>query len=317
MDRLSATALGAYRGLVYEDPTFADVLRRDHPDPRDLGAQHRVAPGVAHRLGPDPGPAGHPVGLRLVAVPADAARLVRVRHARSTPSSPRARPTPSCWRGCSTAGRSSAASSTTWAWSWPRPTSRSARATPAPSCPTTTSGRGSWVASVPSTDRTAAWHERITGSPDPLANNPTLARSIRNRYPYLDPLHVMQIELLRRHRAGERRRARGARHPAHDQRHRHRPAQQRLTSTVAAMSRSRSLLVVAAMSVAVAGVGAVGTAGASTGATLPPTDTAAPVASAPVRVSADRVGANRVGARRVGARRVDRRIGVDPDRARR
>ncbi len=52
--------------------------------------------------------------------------------------------------------------------------------------------------------RTAHWHERITGSADPLANNPSLARSIRNRYPYLDPLHVMQIELLARHRAGER-----------------------------------------------------------------------------------------------------------------
>ena len=38
----------------------------------------------------------------------------------------------------------------------------------------------------------------------PMADNPTLARSIRNRYPYLDPLHVMQIDLLRRHRAGER-----------------------------------------------------------------------------------------------------------------
>jgi phosphoenolpyruvate carboxylase len=50
---------------------------------------------------------------------------------------------------------------------------------------------------------TADWHSRITGSPDPLANNPTLARSIRNRYPYLDPLHVMQVGLLRRHRAGE------------------------------------------------------------------------------------------------------------------
>ena len=51
--------------------------------------------------------------------------------------------------------------------------------------------------------RTADWHSRITGSDDPLANNPTLARSIRNRYPYLDPLHVMQIELLRRRRAGD------------------------------------------------------------------------------------------------------------------
>jgi phosphoenolpyruvate carboxylase len=51
---------------------------------------------------------------------------------------------------------------------------------------------------------TAEWHARITGSPDPLAGNPTLARSIRNRYPYLDPLHVMQVALLVRHRAGDR-----------------------------------------------------------------------------------------------------------------
>ena len=47
------------------------------------------------------------------------------------------------------------------------------------------------------------WHARITGSSDPLVTNPALARSIRNRFPYLDPLHVMQVELLRRHRAGE------------------------------------------------------------------------------------------------------------------
>ena len=48
------------------------------------------------------------------------------------------------------------------------------------------------------------WHASLTGSDDPLVDNPALARSIRNRFPYLDPLHVMQIELLRRHRAGER-----------------------------------------------------------------------------------------------------------------
>jgi phosphoenolpyruvate carboxylase len=48
------------------------------------------------------------------------------------------------------------------------------------------------------------WHADLTGSDDPLAGNPALARSIRNRFPYLDPLHVMQVELLRRYRAGER-----------------------------------------------------------------------------------------------------------------
>jgi phosphoenolpyruvate carboxylase len=47
---------------------------------------------------------------------------------------------------------------------------------------------------------TRGWHERITGSPDLLRDNPLLARSLRNRYPYLDPLHVMQVDLLRRFR---------------------------------------------------------------------------------------------------------------------
>jgi phosphoenolpyruvate carboxylase len=30
-----------------------------------------------------------------------------------------------------------------------------------------------------------------------------LARSIRNRFPYLDPLNHVQVELLRRYRAGQ------------------------------------------------------------------------------------------------------------------
>jgi len=36
-----------------------------------------------------------------------------------------------------------------------------------------------------------------------LEKNPLLARSIRNRFPYLDPLNHVQIELLKRHRAGD------------------------------------------------------------------------------------------------------------------
>jgi phosphoenolpyruvate carboxylase len=36
-----------------------------------------------------------------------------------------------------------------------------------------------------------------------LEKNPLLARSIRNRFPYLDPLNHLQIELLRRHRSGD------------------------------------------------------------------------------------------------------------------
>ncbi|QID17137.1 phosphoenolpyruvate carboxylase [Nitrogeniibacter mangrovi] len=42
----------------------------------------------------------------------------------------------------------------------------------------------------------------ITGQDELLAGNPLLRRSIRNRFPYLDPLNHVQVELLRRHRAG-------------------------------------------------------------------------------------------------------------------
>jgi phosphoenolpyruvate carboxylase len=44
---------------------------------------------------------------------------------------------------------------------------------------------------------------QITGQPALLADNPELAQSLRNRIPYLDPLNHLQIELLRRYRAGD------------------------------------------------------------------------------------------------------------------
>jgi phosphoenolpyruvate carboxylase len=44
---------------------------------------------------------------------------------------------------------------------------------------------------------------QITGEDTLLYDNPTLARSIRDRFPYLDPLNHLQVELLRRHRAGQ------------------------------------------------------------------------------------------------------------------
>ena len=43
----------------------------------------------------------------------------------------------------------------------------------------------------------------ITGNDELLADNPLLKRSIRNRFPYMDPLNHLQIEMLRRYRAGE------------------------------------------------------------------------------------------------------------------
>ena len=43
----------------------------------------------------------------------------------------------------------------------------------------------------------------IMGQENLLESNPLLARSIRNRFPYLDPLNHMQIELLKRYRGGQ------------------------------------------------------------------------------------------------------------------
>jgi phosphoenolpyruvate carboxylase len=43
--------------------------------------------------------------------------------------------------------------------------------------------------------------EEITGATERLASNPLLARSIQNRFAYLDPLNHLQVELIIRHRA--------------------------------------------------------------------------------------------------------------------
>jgi phosphoenolpyruvate carboxylase len=56
-------------------------------------------------------------------------------------------------------------------------------------------------------DQLTAEHDRscrmllaVTGDDRLLADNPSLARSIRNRFPYLEPLHHLQVEMLRRRR---------------------------------------------------------------------------------------------------------------------
>jgi phosphoenolpyruvate carboxylase len=46
-------------------------------------------------------------------------------------------------------------------------------------------------------------HKLITGQDNLLADNPALARSVFNRFPYLEPLNHLQVELLRRYRSGD------------------------------------------------------------------------------------------------------------------
>jgi phosphoenolpyruvate carboxylase len=52
-------------------------------------------------------------------------------------------------------------------------------------------------------ERAVRWLLAISGQSALLDDNPTLARSIRNRFPYLDPLNHLQVELLRRYRSGQ------------------------------------------------------------------------------------------------------------------
>jgi phosphoenolpyruvate carboxylase len=56
----------------------------------------------------------------------------------------------------------------------------------------------------------AEWHrttralQLITGEGKRLTGNAALARSIQHRFPYIDPLHHLQVELIRRYRAGKK-----------------------------------------------------------------------------------------------------------------
>ena len=55
----------------------------------------------------------------------------------------------------------------------------------------------------------AEWHRTaralalVTGEKQRLTGNASLQRSIRHRFPYIDPLHHLQVELIRRYRAGQ------------------------------------------------------------------------------------------------------------------
>ncbi|MCY7307309.1 MAG: phosphoenolpyruvate carboxylase, partial [Rhodoferax sp.] len=51
--------------------------------------------------------------------------------------------------------------------------------------------------------RTADALGLITGDKQRLAGNAALQRSMRHRFPYIDPLHHLQVELVRRNRAGK------------------------------------------------------------------------------------------------------------------
>ncbi|HEV3309855.1 MAG TPA: phosphoenolpyruvate carboxylase, partial [Chloroflexota bacterium] len=64
-------------------------------------------------------------------------------------------------------------------------------------------GRAIFDRIVAEHERTLLWLSRITSQSEPLETNRALRRTLQNRFPYLDPLNVLQADLLRRYREGE------------------------------------------------------------------------------------------------------------------
>ena len=77
-------------------------------------------------------------------------------------------------------------------------------------------------------NRTERMLLEVTRQKELLETNTVLARSIRLRNPYVDPMHLIQVDLLRRKARGRHVRRNSSRSRRHHQRNLCRPAQHRL-----------------------------------------------------------------------------------------
>ena len=203
---LSAAAFRAYRDLVYETDGFNRFFHEVDGDRRNRQPQHRQPPLVAEGLVADRGFAGDPVGVQLGAMPADAAGLVWLRQrgprlARRAPEGRHGDPAGDVSR---MAVLRNAAVEHGHGIGEERHRDRLALCRAGRRMP-----RLRRVVFDSAARRNGRMRDRdallaITRSEQRCSNsNPLLARSIRNRFPYLDPLNHMQIELLKRYRAGD------------------------------------------------------------------------------------------------------------------
>ena len=77
----------------------------------------------------------------------------------------------------------------------------------------------------------------VTRQKELLENNQVLARSIKLRNPYVDPMHLIQVDMLRRKRVGRGYAGGKSRHRGHHQWHLRRPAQHWLRRSVSSGGR--------------------------------------------------------------------------------
>ena len=205
--RSSQASMAAYRKLVYETPGFTDYFFSATPI-REIAELNIGSRPASRKATPrDRGPARDSVELQLGPVPRRAAGLVRLRLGRrafldgdagGTSARAAARAVASAW---SSGGRSFAPLLSNLDMVLAKTdlgiAARYVRA----------GGRhapGQAQSSPPSKPNGSVCTTRWRGSPASRSAwppTPALARSIEHRFPYLDPLNHLQVELMRRYRA--------------------------------------------------------------------------------------------------------------------
>ena len=217
LDELAARAQRAYAELVHETPGFVEYFKASTPV-SEIGALNIGSRPTSRKpTDVDLGSAGHPVGAGLEPVAGDAARLVRHRDGvrgwiaeAGRAAGGTAGPVPAVAvlpHGAVEHGAGAGQD---------RDMGLAARY--AELVEDEALRRRVFDKIVDEHERTIAMHKLITGQDDLLADNPALARSVFNRFPYLEPLNHLQVELLRRYRSGDDDELVQRRHPADDER---------------------------------------------------------------------------------------------------
>ena len=201
MDELSALRLQGLSRPRLRDRRLCRLFLGLDRHQRDRDAEHRQPSGLAQEDPRDRGSARDPLGVLLGAMPADAAGLVRLwQRGRDLD------------RGASRAGHAVPAGALPRMAVLPHAAvehghgagqelDRDRLALCRAGAGREPCARASSAASAANGISSIETLLDIMGQERLLQGNPLLERSIRNRFPYLDPLNHVQVELLKEHRA--------------------------------------------------------------------------------------------------------------------
>jgi phosphoenolpyruvate carboxylase len=198
-DQISRASFAAYRKLVYETPGFTDYFFAATPirEIAELNIGSRPAHGGRP---PHRGPACDSLGLQLGPVPRRAAGLVRLRLGdRAVP-----RQGGEAAQGTAGVAAEDAQAVAVLPHAAVQPGHGAGQERPGHRgtlCRSWKTGLGKRIFTAIRPSRQGRGGVAgITGEPHRLASN-AVARSIEHRFPYLDPLNHLQVELMRRYRA--------------------------------------------------------------------------------------------------------------------